>query len=205
MIGSGEGYSTIIDSDVIFDDIGIPYIPARRIKGLLRESAEDVIQIAKSAFPSLNGKNSIIKDLFGDPGQEEPAPLIIPNFYTAEYFQSYAWLSYYLKHNDYGKIISKESIVNSFTRIRKNTSIENGVAKEHSLRTIRVVNKGITFKGTAKLTTNDSKMKNIFILSCLNLRTIGTKRNRGLGEIECEIESINSVNAQNLLEVLCAA
>ena len=34
LINSGEGFGAIIDSDVVFDDIGLPYIPAKRIKGL---------------------------------------------------------------------------------------------------------------------------------------------------------------------------
>lgn len=33
LIGSGEGWGATIDTDVVFDDFGLPYIPARRVKG----------------------------------------------------------------------------------------------------------------------------------------------------------------------------
>ena len=37
LIGSGEGFGAIIDTDVVFDEVGIPYIPGRRIKGCLKD------------------------------------------------------------------------------------------------------------------------------------------------------------------------
>ena len=37
--GSGYSYAGIIDSDICYSKNGIPYIPARRIKGCLREAA----------------------------------------------------------------------------------------------------------------------------------------------------------------------
>ena len=42
LIGSGEGFGSIIDTDVVFDDLGIPYIPAKRVKGIMLESAEEL-------------------------------------------------------------------------------------------------------------------------------------------------------------------
>ena len=37
-IGSGESYNSVIDTDVTYDDYGLPYIPAKRIKGCIREA-----------------------------------------------------------------------------------------------------------------------------------------------------------------------
>ena len=36
---SGKGWSATIDNDVCFDEYGLPYIPARRIKGCLKAAA----------------------------------------------------------------------------------------------------------------------------------------------------------------------
>ena len=36
---SGETYNSIVDMDVVYDENGIPYIPAKRIKGCIREAA----------------------------------------------------------------------------------------------------------------------------------------------------------------------
>ena len=35
--GSGEGLAGIIDADITYDEYGIPYIPAKRIKGILKD------------------------------------------------------------------------------------------------------------------------------------------------------------------------
>ncbi|MBR3314560.1 MAG: hypothetical protein IKG18_10520 [Atopobiaceae bacterium] len=40
--GSGDGFSSGIDTDVCYDTKGIPIIPGRRIKGCLREAALDI-------------------------------------------------------------------------------------------------------------------------------------------------------------------
>ena len=34
---SGETYNSIVDTDVTYDENGIPYIPAKRIRGCIRE------------------------------------------------------------------------------------------------------------------------------------------------------------------------
>ena len=42
---SGESLNSQIDNDVCYDDYGLPYIPGKRIKGLMRESAQDLADI----------------------------------------------------------------------------------------------------------------------------------------------------------------
>ena len=43
--GTGEGVGGIVDVEVNFDEHGIPYIPAKRIKGILREEAMELIAL----------------------------------------------------------------------------------------------------------------------------------------------------------------
>ncbi len=38
--GSGYSYAGIVDSDACYDTCGLPYIPAKRLKGCLREAAK---------------------------------------------------------------------------------------------------------------------------------------------------------------------
>jgi CRISPR-associated protein Csx10 len=202
LIGSGEGYGALIDSDVVFDDAGIPYIPARRIKGMLRDSAEEAFEIIKIGFPSFL-KVDLIKELFGAPGLTESARISIANFYIYEYEKNYKWFNYYCSDKNIGKYISKDLIINSFTNLRKQTTIADGVAKKNSLRTIRVVNKGITFSGEIEISDNNSELKKLLVLSCLNLKYIGTKRKRGLGEVECSVEGVLNDCIISELEALC--
>lgn len=41
--GSGYAYAGVIDSDICYDDFGLPYIPAKRLKGCMRESAQSIL------------------------------------------------------------------------------------------------------------------------------------------------------------------
>jgi CRISPR/Cas system CMR subunit Cmr4 (Cas7 group RAMP superfamily) len=45
LIGSGEGWGSVIDTDVVFDEVGLPFIPARRVKGVLRESTLELLEM----------------------------------------------------------------------------------------------------------------------------------------------------------------
>ncbi len=40
LIGATEVYGAIIDKDSVFDEVGLPIIPGKRVKGILRAEAE---------------------------------------------------------------------------------------------------------------------------------------------------------------------
>ncbi|MFW6172256.1 MAG: RAMP superfamily CRISPR-associated protein [Elusimicrobiota bacterium] len=191
LIGSGEGYGAIIDSDVVFDDVGIPFIPGKRIKGCLRDSMNKVSYMIESSGLLKSNKSShgfqILEELFGSPGEMYSSPLYISNFFIDNYKENRKVLKYL--HKKYPKIITEESIVDHFCEIRQKTAIEEttGTAKPHSLRSLRVLKKGLSFRGKIELMESNLYFKKLIALSCFNLRRIGTERNRGLGEIECKL------------------
>ncbi len=94
LVGSGEGWGGVIDSDVVFDDYGLPYIPARRLKGCLREAAMEVTEAfmlcSQLVLPP-------VEMLFGSPGQEKSAPIMISNAYLKDYENICQWLQYIAK------------------------------------------------------------------------------------------------------------
>jgi CRISPR/Cas system CSM-associated protein Csm3 (group 7 of RAMP superfamily) len=61
LVGSGESYGSIIDGDVVFELNGLPYIPAKRIKGCLRDAAEEILFLFGKADP--NYKIKIINEI----------------------------------------------------------------------------------------------------------------------------------------------
>lgn len=208
LIGSGEGFGAIIDTDIVFDDLGIPYIPGRRIKGCLRDSAEEVCSLLKNSgidsFSDLNqkdGKFKIIEETFGIP--ENPSSVNISNLTIEEYEENKNWLGYLSEK--YPDILSKDSILSTFTNIRQQTKInDKGVAEERSLRTIRVIKKEKVFTGDIGL--SDGYALKLLWLACLNLRHLGTKRNRGFGEVDCRlIEKSQEISFMDELEALCKA
>jgi CRISPR-associated protein Csx10 len=188
--GSGEGFGSVIDQDIVFDDLGIPYVPAKRIKGLLRESYEEVCQV-------LNISSTVCLDpilLFGKPGQDLESPVYFSNLFVEDYMK----LKDTLKKLSliYPLIFNQESIIEAFTYLRQQTAIDQitGTALPHSLRTIRVLKKGITFVGDLKIDKDilGKNMNNNYInliyclaLACKNLKRMGTKRTRGFGELDC--------------------
>ena len=77
IIGSAEAYGPIIDNDIVFDENGFPFIPAKRIKGLFRNAAEDLFKIEGfKELLSIDDSN-IINKLFGDGGKTDSFPSII--------------------------------------------------------------------------------------------------------------------------------
>lgn len=78
-IGSGESIAGVIDTDINFDKYGIPFIPAKKVKGLLKEAATDLNEL----FSGIYSKN--IKKLFGVPGGSETGCLLFDNGYINEY------------------------------------------------------------------------------------------------------------------------
>jgi CRISPR-associated protein Csx10 len=105
----------------------------------------------------------------------------------------------------YPNIITRESIINQYTELRQQTAIgEDGTAKEHSLRTIRVAKKGISFIGEIDIEVINDDMIKLLYFACENLRYIGTKRNRGFGKVKCELyENSKPISYLNKLEELC--
>lgn len=187
MLGSGTGRGSLIDADIVFDDYGLPYFPAKRLKGLLRESAIEVLEMLEQAglkqFTDLN-----IENIFGSP---TCMPSIrVHNLYPEDYEECKKYLRYiYSSFNDF---INREKIINSLTYITQQTAInEEGVAKKGSLRTNRVLRNNFTFQGEIEILSTEwrEEIEMILALACLNLKRAGTSRNRGWGEISCSLIS----------------
>lgn len=213
LIGSGEGFGALIDSDIVFDEIGIPLIPARRMKGCLKEAAEDVQQMFTEAGMN-NNLPLKIDGTFGKHGEEfdehheQIGRVRFSNLTIAEYAENQAWLRY-LSH-EYKTLLSQETIMNTFTQIRQQTAIdeENGVAKDSSLRIIRVARKNSKFCGEITVASDEQTLIDTLAFACSHLRHIGANRNRGFGEVSCQLfEGDQNLTASVLerLEGVCKA
>ena len=56
---SGESYNSMVDTDVSYDRYGIPNIPAKRLKGCIREAAlemKELGMISQDQFDEIFGK-----------------------------------------------------------------------------------------------------------------------------------------------------
>jgi len=189
LIASGEGQGALIDSDVLFDSYGLPYIPGRRFKGCLREAAREVQLMLKHSDLSLPFD---IEQVFGLPGQSEAPQVYFSGLYPPDYDLNRDWLYYLQKKN----VLTPEDTSNALCDIRYQIAIEDdpskspGVTKDHSLRTMRVLSKDFVFEGSITVNSEWSPLiKNTLLLAAQQLEDIGVgaKRKRGFGWISCEL------------------
>jgi len=189
LIGSAQGYGAIIDKDSVFDEVGLPIIPGKRIKGILREQAE--------LLEKFGGLNSV-DVLFGKSGLVDKSTeyLSVSSFTLADYQANKEYLKYLIQEGQ----ISRSEVIEYFTTLRMMTSIDkDGIAADTSLRTFRVLNKGLVFTGELHF---DHSQKTYFYSIISLIRRIGSMRNRGLGHIRCTlITPANQVKSEKSLAV----
>lgn len=170
---SGDGFSSVIDTDVSYDKYGFPVIGARRLKGCLRDAAK------------LIGADKI-DEIFGTSGSDRSGSLKISDAHIKGYDE--------LKQEAVSSGLNAEEVISLFTYTRASTAIEDDTAKDNSLRFTRVV------KHFSPLTDNttetefeadveiDEQYAADFSDICKALRNIGYKRNRGCGAVKCSFE-----------------
>lgn len=204
-ISSGEGLSGIIDVDVIYDDNGIPYLPAKRFKGILREAAEDISDIYPEKY-----SQKIINDLFGDPETNSIGELYIDNGYIENYHTIANFIKMCNRNKSYKNLFPKQYIKSYFTNIRQQTAIDrkNGISKDKFLRVIRTIRKGNLFYLNININSTIDYDKKIELLrnACKVIRHIGLSRTRGLGEVRCELieNNINEIKKRiNIKSDIC--
>ena len=176
----GDGFASVIDTDVSYDRYGFPLIGARRVKGCLREAAE-----------LIGTEAAVIDSIFGVSGSGESGALRISD----------AHLSGIDGLVSDAANIPAAQVISLFTYIRAATAIENDTAKDGSLRFTRVVRhysplddgKETVFEADVTL---DAAYAKEFSDICKALRNIGLHRNRGLGAVKCEYLSENSQPVQ---------
>lgn len=159
-LSSGLSGGVRLDSSVIKDSEGFPFVPAKTLKGVLREVAETF-------------GNDFVNECFGEVAQKDRVPKESKcHFSNATISQATKDALKNLTHFLYAKITS--------TAIDENS----GSAKEGSLRKIEVT-KPLSLYGTIhNVPTNYA---DIMINTLKSLKSMGLNRNRGLGRLKIEI------------------
>ena len=182
-LSSGQADVTV-DAEIIHDALGFPYFPAKRFKGLLYESALEVLEMFE--LSGLDTENlSPLEKIFHRHSSSE-VQLIVPNFYikpAAEY-QDFCAEWKYLQAT-YPEIFTAAEVLNALMSIRYQTKLDNGIAAEGSLHNMRVLDDGIKFFGRITLLNADKKVLNLLALAIKNLTCAGMNRNRGFGRLKC--------------------
>lgn len=174
-VSDGGAYNSMIDTDCCYDEYGFPFIPAKRIKGCLRECALELNDW---------GKNIESDKIFGEPGRADNGGQI--RFGNA-CLENYSQLKKEAAANASHPLYHPQQILKQYTSLRTQTSIsqETGVADPHSLRTMRTINKGCCF--VAEIDMPDAYFDDLRSC-CAVLRHMGIARTRGFGEVLVTIE-----------------
>lgn len=197
-LGSGQA-DVNVDAEIVHDAFGLPYFPAKRFKGLLYESALEVWEMFE--LSGLDTQNlSPLEKIFHRQSVSE-VQLIVPNFFIApleEYKQLCA--EWKFLQTTYPEIFTTKDVLDSFTSLRYQTRLENGVAADTSLHNLRVLDADTEFFGKITILNADEKILNLLALAIKNLSAAGTKRNRGFGRIKCTATFDDGATSDTLTE-----
>jgi CRISPR/Cas system CSM-associated protein Csm3 (group 7 of RAMP superfamily) len=171
--GSGLGSGADADAVVIKDSDNLPYLPGKTIKGLIKDSLLDIMEVQPKMIPK-----DFIEKHFGyeEKDKNEKVLKTIPG----SLFFSSAALPL-AERNEATRAVSQFL----YRNIASTSIDDSGVAKASSLRTMEVCIP-ITIEGyiggldTESLPTLEMGLK--------MLRHLGSNRNRGLGRCTIEIK-----------------
>lgn len=187
---SGDGLGSFIDMDICFDKYGFPYIPAKRIKGLLREAFMEYLDWVEDNDKRVE-LGLLEKKLFGIEHANNSCDLKIDNAYLMNVDSLIQDIM--VVEDKYKKYLTKERITSLYTDVRYQTAVdrETGVAKENGLRNIRLVDAGNVFQANLECETEEEVA---VLQKCVKLvQHMGQNRTRGLGEVVCKLsDSLNT-------------
>ena len=167
----GSGLSAGADTDalVIKNPHGLPFVPGKTIKGLVREAVEDYV--------ALKGENINLEEAFGVEASPEDSSSNLKGYL---YFTNGE-----LSREEAHAIISTQA--QDFLYINKvETAIaENGITQEHSLRTIETT---VPCTLYAQIMHVDEALANVIEPALGLIKHMGVERNRGLGRCLFTIE-----------------
>jgi hypothetical protein len=190
--GRGDGVAGLIDQEVEHDSYGFPYLRGRTLKGLLSEECDNLLcLISDPQRHWLNARNSLL-GVAGSKTETQSRMHVgdacLPDDLRREVVKQFELEQYA------GEItLTPTDILSSLTTFRRQTAIDSkdGIAKDKSLRSSRVVLRELCFTApiTLNLKPSDDSQKILALLavSVLALCRIGSARNRGRGHVKCTL------------------
>jgi len=188
--GRGDGVAGLVDREVERDKYGFPFLRGRTLKGLLAESAEDLV----FAF-GMEKWEEVKTTLFGAPGSslDEAGILHVGDAKLPENLRRLLWREMKtgsLKRDD---MVESDEIFSMLTGIRRQTAMNHhGAPASESLRSMRVILRGAVFEAELLLTYQDEEPSTddywtLLTGAALGLRRAGTGRNRGRGLLKATL------------------
>lgn len=167
--GSGTSAGADVDELVVKDKNGMPYIPGKTLKGLIREAVEDYV-----AFSSRGDElGCLMAETFGkELGSVPEQTAGCAHFDNA-----------IMDGAEYKAIVGNCAQRYMYDKIITTAIDDDGIARDHSLRSMEVVLPCTLY---ASIKDVPEEMADVVAKSLGMIKRMGQKRNRGLGR--CEIK-----------------
>lgn len=168
--GSGLAAGADVDELVIRDEDGLPFVPGRTVKGLLRGAAVTLRRMDPQRF-----SEAFIDEVFGSSGDEDG------------HRQKGAASFTNATLDERGAIIAENLQEGLYSAIASTAIGDDGIAKDHTLRKIEAV-VPCTVHGKIYVLPEMSDSYRDNLKSCMAMvKRMGTGRSRGLGRCEFRI------------------
>lgn len=192
--GSGQASGADLDELVIKDRDGLPFIPGRTIKGLLRDACDELAEYGNLSKDS-------ITTVFGyEQENNKDSEKSHDEVYYDKAAQGCAFFSNAVlpdaeRNGILGDGSKEEKLANLLYYSVSSTAIdENGIAKDHSLRKIQVT-VPCTLEGEIRNVPDDAER---WLASAMSLvKRLGTCRNHGLGRCQMTVAEVSEKKQQS--------
>lgn len=184
--GRGDGVAGLIDAEVQHDEVGLPFMGGRTLKGLLSAECADILYALKSARPDQQDRwYSASERLFGCSGADLNGEAIL-HVGTARLPDDLRLVL--LDDVRRGRITPTE-VLETITALRRQTAMnEWGVPLKNTLRTMRVILRDTVFWASLEFGVEPEPDDLALLAACVKaLRRAGTGRNRGRGRLRSEL------------------
>jgi len=177
----GAGIAGLVDSEIQHDDLGLPTLSGRAIKGLLTTACSEILSALNQTAEDRWAKAA--HKLFGVHGEmlDAEGELYFGDGAVAPDLK--AALAY--KQAKAKPSVSRQEIIESLTDLRRQTAMnEFGAPNDQTLRAIRVLVSGLTLYAPVHFAENPEHDEKALFAACLKgVKRAGLGRNRGKGEI----------------------
>lgn len=177
IFGNGMSMPGGEDICILTDEKGFPYMKGSTLKGIFREELINYLDWSGNDQDSIA---QMVGKLMGNSGADQ--------LENGKLLFSDLTLDGRVMEAVIEEGASKQEVIDMFSYIRNFTRLENGLAKDGSLRNGRCVKSNLNFYATCSCEQEDAELvKNVLKM----MKWIGSMRNRGFGKVSVEVEEIH--------------
>jgi len=188
--GSGLNRPGLVDRDVVVDTLGLPRLPARRLKGLWRDAYRELYESAAvCSFWNLVEEDALFGAIgarFQDKARRAPFSLADAELPDAAGLAP--WLRYVFSLRR--RPFRPSDVLAELTEIRRQTRIDRTFARaaDETLRATRLLRRGLTFHAPVIARRPFSEFELLSLgLAAAGIQSMGASRNRGFGQVRCRL------------------